>query len=271
MNTQQGTPAWFSARKGKLTASKFGAAAGICPYTSRAKQLRLELGQEKWSGNNDACRWGTTNEKNAIKDYMVRTGNVVVSMGMGVHPDYAWLGGSPDGLVGDEGMIEVKCPFVKKVCHTKIPPVYYCQVNGLMEILNRKWCDYISWTPTEMKIYRVYRDSDLFAYLLDRYTLFYACMKRGCDTLPRMGKNEKQDVLARIDASDANTNYGFWTYLEPGEQQGRWEGPPSDPFATDSDDTDDEPNSKRPRNEDGTANEAELQPAGEGVRPDAAT
>ena len=149
MNTQQGTPAWFNARKGKLTASNFGSAAGINPYTSRAKALRLELGKEKWSGNMDACAWGTKNERNAIKDYMVRTGNVVNSKGFFPHPEYDWLGGSPDGLVGNEGLIEVKCPFINKICHGKIPPIYYCQVNGLLEILNREWCDFISWTPTE--------------------------------------------------------------------------------------------------------------------------
>lgn len=268
MNTQQGTPAWFNARKGKLTASKFGAAAGVCPYTSRAKALRLELGKEKWSGNMEACTWGTKNERNAIKDYMVRTGNVVTSKGFFEHPAYNWLGGSPDGLVGDEGMIEVKCPFVNKICHTKIPPIYYCQVNGLLEILNRQWCDFISWTPTEMKVYRVYRDPDLFAFLLDRYMLFYACMKRGCDTLPRVSKAEKATVLQYIGESDANTRYDFWTYLEPGEQKGRWEGPPYDPYMDYSSDPEEvsSPSSKRKNETDGTANVHKLQCHGEGVR-----
>ena len=268
MDTQQGTPAWFSARQGKLTASRFGAAAGICPYNSRAKALRLALGQEKWSGNVEACRWGTINEKNAIKDYMVRTGNVVKSKGFYEHPDYPWLGGSPDGLIGDEGMIEVKCPFVNKVCHAKIPPVYYCQINGLLEILDRQWCDYISWTPTEMKVYRVFRDPDLFTYLLDRYTLFYACMKRGCDTMPKVSATEKQEVLDRIDASDQKSLYGFWTYAEPGAQGGKWDGPPSDPTYTSSDTS---PSSKRPREDDGAANVSKLQHCGEGIRPDAET
>jgi len=225
MNTQQGTPAWFSARKGKLTASRFGAAAGICPYTSRAKALRLELGTQKFSGN-EACRWGTANERNAVKDYMVRTGNVVVTKGFYEHPTLPWLGGSPDGLVGDEGIIEVKCPFYKKVPHASIPPVYYCQINGLLEILDREWCDFVSWTPTEMKVYRVYRDPVLFSYLLDRYTVFYAFMKRGCERIPRVTGAEKAEVLARIAASDAETRYDFWKYTEPGYLNGRWDGPP---------------------------------------------
>jgi len=245
MNTQQGTPAWFDARRGKLTASRFGAAAGICPYTSRAKALRLAVGTEKWTGNLDACRWGTTNEKNAIKDYMVRTGNVVKSMGFATHPNYDWLGGSPDGLVGDEGIIEVKCPFVKQVPHVKIPPVYYCQVNGLLEILGRRWCDFISWTPTGMKIYRLWRNTELFDFLLDRYVIFYASMKRGCDKLPRVRSVDKKLILERIAEADEYTAYQFWQYVEPGYLKNRWDGPPSDPYESD---TDSEPSSKRSKN-----------------------
>ena len=246
MDTQQGTPAWFNARKGKVTASRFGAAAGICPYTSRAKALRLQLGTEEWKGNMDACAWGTKNEVNAVKDYMIRTGNVVTHMGFALHPAYDWLGGSPDGLVGTDGMIEVKCPFIVQKCHAVIPPVYYCQMNGLMEILDRQWCDYVSWTPTEMKVYRVYRDSDLFAYLLDRYSTFYAFMKRGCEHPPRVSSKEKAEVLARIAASDQRTHYDFWTYMEPDSLKGGWPGPPEDPYLYSSDE--DEPSSKRSKN-----------------------
>lgn len=243
MQTQQGTPAWFNARKGKLTASRFGAAAGICPFASRAKCLRETIGIEKWKGNLDACKWGTTNEPNAIKDYMVRTGNVVTRGGFYEHPHHTWLGGSPDGLVGERGMIEVKCPFVKQTPHVKVPPHYYCQMNGLMEILDRDWCDFVTWTPTEMRIYRVWRDPELWDFLLDRYMIFYAFMKRGCSTVPRM--TDKQQVLDRIAASDALTSYRFWEYMEPGPQRGRWEAPPDEDFEWDED----SPSSKRSRND----------------------
>jgi len=235
MDTQQGTPAWFNARKGKLTASNFGAAAGVNPYSSRRKALKRELGQEVFTGN-EACRWGTTNERNAIKDYMVRTGNVVRSKGSYTHPTLPWLGGSPDGLVGTEGIIEVKCPFAKMVPHTVIPQHYYCQVNGLLEILDRKWCDFISWTPSEMKIYRVYRDEACWDYLLERYSVFFACMARGCVEIPNMRKGEKDEVSERITQSDAHTRYNYWSHLEPAQLQGVWDSPPNDPYLQISDD-----------------------------------
>ena len=232
MDTQQGTPAWFNARKGKLTASNFGAAAGVNPWCSRKKALRQQLGLEGFSGTPEACIWGTKNEKNAIKDYMVRTGNVVTAKGLFTHPDYNWLAGSPDGLVGTDGIIEVKCPFYKQVPHDTIPPHYYCQVNGLLEILDRQWCDFVSWTPTDMKIYRVYRDKELWDYLLERYTVFFACMQRGCDKIPNMTAGEKDRVLERISASDANSDYHFWDAVLPSNLDGKWEGPPDDPFST---------------------------------------
>ena len=259
METQQGTPAWFSARKGKLTASNFGAAAGVNPYMSRRKALKDALEPAVRGVAPAACLWGTKNERNAIKDYMIRTGNVVVSKGFYTHPDYPWLGGSPDGLVGDEGIIEVKCPFYVQVPHPKIPIHYYCQVNGLLEILNRQWCDFISWTPTEMKIYRVYRDPLLWDYLLERYSVFFACMQRGCSNIPQMRPGEKAAVTLRIEQSDEETAYDFWSALEPANLNGVWDGPPDDPYLSySSDETQvDSPSSKRPR-EDGTDDVREL-------------
>ena len=234
-DTQQGTPAWFKARQGKLTASRFGAAAGVCAFVTRKKALRLAVGVEQRDGMPDACLHGIKNEQNAVKDYMIRTGNVVTKYGMGTHPDYDWIGGSPDGLVGDQGMIEVKCPYYKQVPHTTIPAHYYCQINGLMQILDRQWCDFVSWTPTKMKIYRVYRDETLWDYLLDKYTVFYAYMKRGCDKIPNMRSEEKAETLRRIADSDEATDYTFWDALEPNALQGRWEAPPIDEFESSDD------------------------------------
>ena len=220
MDTEQGTPAWFNARKGKLTASNFGAAAGVNPYQSRKRSLQEAVGEIEWKGNMDACLWGTKNERNAVKDYMVRTGNVVRSKGFFGHPDYAWLGGSPDGLVGDVGMIEVKCPFGRcgdGKCHDEIPAHYYCQVNGLMEILNREWCDFVSWTPHEMRIYRVWRDSSCFNYLLDRYTIFYAYMKAGSTAIPALAHGEKTRVLERIALSQReHVQHDAWARTSEG-------------------------------------------------------
>ena len=110
-------------------------------------------------------------------------------------------------------MIEVKCPFYVKVPHAMVPPHYLCQVNGLMEILDRDWCDFVSWTPTAMRIYRVYRDPELWSYLLDRYVVFYSFMKAGCSHMPRV--TDRSQVHDRLEVSEAAfIDYKYWSYLE---------------------------------------------------------
>ena len=258
----QRTPAWFNARRGKLTASNFGTAAGINPYQSKNKYLREQSGLDPPFTGNEACSWGTRNEANAIKDYQARTGNVVRAYGFKMHPDHDWLGGSPDGLVGTQGMIEVKCPFYKQEPHTKIPPHYRCQINGLLEIFDREWCDYVTWTPTKFKVYRVYRDPHLWDLLLGKYTTFYAAMSRGAAMVPRQQNGEKQETLDAIEASVVD--YDFWKLTEPGHLQGVWEAPFDDPFLSQDSDEDCEdagPPRKMPRHEDAAPSVPASEPA----------
>jgi hypothetical protein len=87
-----------------------GAALGQVSYTSRPEALRRALGTDEFKGN-PATEHGCNNEMNGVTDYQIMTGNLVEPTGLWLHPHYAWLAGSPDGLVGEEGMVEVKCPF----------------------------------------------------------------------------------------------------------------------------------------------------------------
>lgn len=226
----QRTPAWFAARQGRLTASNLGTAAGVNPYESRQRGLKREAGQIKFTGN-EATRHGTSNEPNAIVDYQIRTGNVVKPFSFKVHDSIPWIGGSPDGLVGSKGMIEVKCPFFKQEPHELIPPHYFCQMNGLMEIYNRDWCDFVSWTPANgMNIFRLYRDSETWELLLNKYMTFYAYMKRGCTTMPRQAKGEKDETLRTITESmEVHLDRDFWKMTTTSQLEGVWEGPPEDP------------------------------------------
>ncbi len=198
------------------------------------------MGLDTFTGN-EACRWGIEHEKDGKIEYMRRTGNKVDKFGFKTHPDHDWLGGSPDGLVGEQGMIEIKCPFYRKECHKKIPAHYYCQMNGLMEIYDREWCDYVCWTPSETTIYRVFRDRELWDYLYDRYELVWAAMKAGCSKMPNVSKGEKADVLERIDASDLNTRYDYWLGVTPEAMRGELSGPPDDPFAEADSSSEEEP------------------------------
>ena len=84
-----------------------------CRRTSRAEAFRRALGTDDFQGN-EATEWGTVNEPNGIAYYEQVTGNKVIETGLHTHPNFHWIAGSPDGLVGTEGMVEIKCPFYKR-------------------------------------------------------------------------------------------------------------------------------------------------------------
>ncbi len=211
---QQRTPAWHAARRGKLTASNLGAALGLCPWTSRQQAFLRATGMERFVGN-DATRWGTQNEPNGILAYSAHTGNVVQSTGLHVHPYTSWLAGSPDGLIGTEGMLEVKCPYWKKKdgsrVHKDIPAHYYLQMNLCLECANRNWCDFISWSPEGYKIYRLTRDTELHEKLMPHYLRFFAAVQRMAKCAPVLSDEEKAEIEKAVSESmEAHVNYTFW-------------------------------------------------------------
>lgn len=217
---QQRTPAWHLARRGKLTASNLGAILGQVGYISRAAAFRRVMGLEKFEGN-CATEWGTNNEANGIMAYQSLTGNIVSATGLHVHSDHDWLAGSPDGFVGEEGMIEVKCPYYFRKdgtgrLHKKVPPHYFQQMNALMEICNREWCDYVCWSPEGMVVYRVKRDKLAFDFLMTYYGQFYAAMQAQADKPPPLPTTEKSKIAAELAAAvDRSVDHTFWLSANP--------------------------------------------------------
>lgn len=207
----QRTEEWYAARRGRLTASNLGAALGQVSYTSRAEALRRALGTDSFTGN-VATQWGETNEDTAIAAYTALTGNAVKATGLHMHPEHAWLGGSPDGFVGTRGLVEVKCPYYHKRggrVHQTVPAHYYTQVNALLEICDRDWCDYVCWAPEGFAVHRVSRDSATFQYLLPFYKEFYGAIERR-DTLPPP-LPQKQQIADALQAAIArNVSTHFW-------------------------------------------------------------
>ena len=199
---QQGSPEWLEARKGKLTASNVGAALGLCSWTSRKVAYARAMGTDTFEGN-EATRWGTANEPNALLAYNAHTGNLVEPTGLHVHESTPWLAGSPDGLVGTEGIVEAKCPYWNKTPHQSIPLYYYLQINLCLECTNREWCDFISWTPGAYKVIRVTRDRDLHDVLRStHYAQFYRAMCDG-EGPPKFAKGEKEMIREMVEESRA--------------------------------------------------------------------
>lgn len=165
---EQRTPEWFAARKGRLTGSMVGAALGLAPYMSQEDCLRALVRDmhdmpSEFDGN-IATDYGTANEDLARSAYELETGNTVVEAGFVPFED--WSGVSPDGYVGDQGLIEIKCPFGKR--KDEAPefksideqPHYYAQMQWQMFVTDRKWCDFWQWSAHGHKLERVELDQD---------------------------------------------------------------------------------------------------------------
>lgn len=230
---QQRTPAWFEARKNKLTASNLGGTLGLMSWVTRKTAFKRATGTDTFEGN-DATRHGNANELNAVMQYSAVTGNKVDATGVWTHPDYPWIMGSPDGLVGEDGLIEVKCPFYFKRngaprVHSTIPVHYYPQVNALLEITGRKWCDFVSWAPEGMKIVRVERDPDTFELLMAHYAQFYAAIDAGMEVPPPMTVAERTYVRNRIsEAIDARVDKDLWAMAVAESALGKRSAPAPD-------------------------------------------
>lgn len=163
MNSLQRTPEWIAARRGCLTASSV---ADILPsksgkYRESRENLMNILVAERDSGRaresftSNAMLWGIEHEDEAREEYEVQTGELVDLVGFVLHPDIPFLGASPDGLVGKDGLIEIKCPTpatqVKYIRAGVVPEEYRPQILLQLIVTGRKWCDFVSFDPRAQK------------------------------------------------------------------------------------------------------------------------
>lgn len=173
----QRTPDWFRARAGKLTASRFADVMNVLKDGSAGANRRALvtlLAVERLTGEtvetftNDAMRRGTELEPEARAAYEAHTGELVEEVGFIVHPELPYVGVSPDGLLGDEGLVELKCPAnmakhldaLRSGDHAK---EYRWQLQGQLWVTGRQWVDAVSYDPRfpehmRLAIVRVTRD-----------------------------------------------------------------------------------------------------------------
>lgn len=179
---EQRSEEWFAARCGKVTASRVAdiiAKTKSGPSTSRANYA-AQLVTERLTGtvgesfSNAAMQWGTEKEPDARKAYAFEAGVTVSEVGFLTHPTILAAGASPDGLVGDEGMVEIKCPItathIATLIDRKVPDKYAVQMQWQMACAGRAWCDFVSYDPRmpldmQMYVTRVLRDDKRIAEL----------------------------------------------------------------------------------------------------------
>ena len=125
--------------------------------------------------------WGIDHEAEAIEAYEKSANSQVEKIGFVTMQEHSQIGCTPDGLVGKDGVIEVKCPaktkhHIKTIIRKEVPAIYKDQINGHLLITNRKWCDFISYDPRckgyELCILRVQRDEQTIQALKKRLLTF---------------------------------------------------------------------------------------------------
>lgn len=207
---EQRSEEWFKARRGKLTGSNIGAALGLNPWKSAEDLIRQMVrehhGAESEFSGNIATEYGATHEPLALMDYFGKTGQLVDECGFFVHPEHDWLGASPDGLVGEVGLIEAKCPFglrnkksadlVFKTADEQ--PHYYAQMQIEMACTptadggHREWCDFYQWSKHGDFLERVYFNAEWFADNLPALESFYKWYLSELDNPAHLEPKEKE-------------------------------------------------------------------------------
>ena len=167
---------WYAVRLGKVTASAFSnATAGGAGKTRTTLMRKLiaermtDLPEESYS--NGAMDWGTETEEQA-RDYYAQINDCIVKE-VGFVELNEDIGASPDGLIGENGLIEIKCPnsstHIGYILDNKLPSSYVKQVQGQMWVTGRKWTDFVSYDPRVSKrpywCIRVSRDEKVIAEL----------------------------------------------------------------------------------------------------------
>lgn len=179
---EQGSESWRLARVGSLGASQVHEAIARTKTgwgATRANVMASVIleritGKPTESYVSPAMEWGSRVEPDARAAYEFQNNCDVQLVGLIRHPTIAGSHASPDGLVGDDGLIEVKCPasatHLDTLLGQSVPGKYNIQMNWQMAVTGRKWCDWVSYDPRfsphlQLYVHRVHRDDKLIADL----------------------------------------------------------------------------------------------------------
>lgn len=203
IDVEQGSPEWHQHRCGSLGASQvhdvlaktksgYSAARGNAIARIAAEKL---TGTTQESFKNAAMQWGNDTEPQARSAYSFFTGNPVSIVGMFKHPTMAGTHASPDGLVGHDGLIEIKCPntltHIETLESEKIDPKYLTQMQWQMFLAERDWCDFVSFDPRlpddlQLFIKRIERDPVRIAELCDEVSKFLGEVDQMMDRIEKI-------------------------------------------------------------------------------------
>ena len=192
---EQRSAEWFAARCGSLGASQLNEALATTKsgWGASRENLKNRIIAERLTGiptetyQNAAMAWGVEQEDAARKAYEAATGVFVDEMGIATHPVLKYTHASPDGLVGEDGLIEIKCPITTTHIETlksqKAPNKYINQMLWQMRCTDRQWCDFVSFDPRlpenlRLFITRIERDDNAIAELEAKVAEFLTEVER---------------------------------------------------------------------------------------------
>lgn len=188
---------WTQERRMRLTSSNFGLICNRKPYSSCAPVITHLLYS---SVNSPGVKYGIENEQAAIEKLAESLNLKIEKCGLFVDEELPYLAASPDGLIGDDGIVEVKCPLSgstltpAEVINKKIGLVgnmflrnkingdltvrkkhrYYYQVQGQLHITKREYCIFAVWTPQDIITVEIKKDDDFWRNQMEeKLTKFY--------------------------------------------------------------------------------------------------
>jgi putative phage-type endonuclease len=179
----QSSDEWLNLRLGFVTASRFKDVITKGQGKTRRAYM-MEIAAEIVTGerqphfSSDDMEWGTQTEPQARSMYEFMSGNTVEQIAFAYFEDKK-VGCSPDGLIGVDGLVEFKCPKTKTQIQTylsgKMPSSHMAQVQGQMWVMDRKWCDFVSFDP------RINTSASYFVQRIKRDDSYIKELEKACD------------------------------------------------------------------------------------------
>jgi putative phage-type endonuclease len=208
----QGTDEWLAMRAGMFTASraKVLTKTKAGKYSEKRDSYLMEVVMGRLTGLNPeayvsaAMEWGIQNEPLAKAAYENLKDVVVEPGGFAIHPKIEFFGASPDGLIGNDGLLECKCP--NTVTHLEyllagvVPDDYKPQMLAQMACTGRQWCDFVSYDPRLPKKLRLFvkrleRDEKAISEMESEVTKFLSEVD---DLLLRLRQDDPSSLVPQL-------------------------------------------------------------------------
>lgn len=211
---EQGSPEWLEARKGRITGSRFKDARDRTAKglpSAKCSLYAKDVARERCGGKagdkfqNAAMRFGTEQEPLARQAYERETGNVVFEVGF-ITDAEGYFGLSPDGLVDEDGVVEIKTMVSSDTLFTAMVDgdisEYIDQITGYLWMLDRQWVDLVLWAPDlaelglAMKIIRIERDENAIAALEKDLLAFMGMVRENESKLRKAAREAAAEQIA---------------------------------------------------------------------------